>query len=165
MSPHGCIWSSQRGRQRPCSLRFQFWPCWDCCKALARRSWDTFTPCRGVLGLSRTSAVWQTLRGIISARPRCRYAVEQLTWLVTQLASSGNPAFLAQLQKNIELCDQKSGSNSSVPRDEDVKAFADIIDIAQVQLAACCAAPAMGGMQGRGQRHMRGGLFCHWQLH
>ena len=46
--------------------------------------------------------------------PPCRYAVEQLTWLVTQLASSGNPAFLAQLQKNIELCDQQSGSNSSV---------------------------------------------------
>ena len=96
--------------------------------------------------------------------PRCRYAIEQLTWLVTQLASSGNPAFLAQLQKNIELCDQKSGSNTSVPRDEDVKAFADIIDIAQVQLAACCAAPAMGGMQGLRQRQTGRGPG-HWQLH
>lgn len=96
----------------------------------------------------------QWLHGMSMCVPGCRYAVEQLTWLVTQLASSGNPAFLAQLQKNIELCDQKSGSNSSVPRDEDVKAFADIIDIAQVQLAACCAAPATRGMQGRVQRHM-----------
>ena len=85
--------------------------------------------------------------------PCCRYAVEQLTWLVTQLASSGNPAFLAQLQKNIELCDQKSGSNSSVPRDEDVKAFADIIDIAQVQLAAHAVLRLQCDVQGRGQRH------------
>ena len=116
----------------------------------------------------------QWLHGMSMCMPPCRYAVEQLTWLVTQLASSGNPAFLAQLQKNIELCDQQSGSNSSVPRDEDVKAFADIIDIAQVELAACCAAPVMGGMQGRGQMHtgrgqatgsftdiaLRGALVC-----
>lgn len=61
----------------------------------------------------------------------CRYAAEQLTWLATQSAGSGNQTFLAQLQQNIDLCDKNGDKNSSVAPDEDLVSFAEIVGIAQ----------------------------------
>ena len=60
----------------------------------------------------------------------CRYAGQQLQWLATKVASSGNTAFLVQLQQAIQDCDKKGGSNASVPRDEDLETFAEIVGTA-----------------------------------
>lgn len=57
----------------------------------------------------------------------CRYAAEKLTWLVSKAAGSGNSAVLVQLQQAIQECDKKGGSNASIPRDEDLVTFAEIV--------------------------------------
>ena len=60
----------------------------------------------------------------------CRYAGQQLRWLVTKASGSGNSAFIVQLQQAVKECEQKGGSNASIPREEDLETFAEIVGTA-----------------------------------
>ena len=76
----------------------------------------------------------------------CRYAAEQLTWLASKAAGGGNSAFLVQLQQAIQECDNKGGSNASIPRDEDLVTFAQIVGTAtDAEDVESCIGPLLAG--------------------
>ena len=68
-------------------------------------------------------------RGLITAAllspACCRYAVDQLTWLVAETSNTAAPAYLANLQQRIEECDRAGSRNSSLPAGENLGSFAD----------------------------------------
>ena len=77
----------------------------------------------------------------------CRYAAEQLTWLASKAAGGGNSAFLVQLQQAIQECDKKGGSNASIPRDEDLATFAEIVGTAtDAEDVESCIGPLLAGV-------------------
>ena len=55
----------------------------------------------------------------------CRYAVDQLTWLVAETSNTAAPAYLANLQQRIEECDRAGSRNSSLPAGENLSSFVD----------------------------------------
>lgn len=57
----------------------------------------------------------------------CRYAAEQLTWLATKLLGIAPDSQLQPLQRQISDCDKHQGANASVPADEDLSSFDDIV--------------------------------------
>ena len=59
-----------------------------------------------------------------------RYAGKQLQWLVSKVSGSGNSAFIVQLQQAVQECESKGSSNASVPREEDLETFAEIVGTA-----------------------------------
>ena len=61
---------------------------------------------------------------------QCRYAATQLQWLSQKVAGTGNSALIVQLQQAIQQCDSKGRSNASVPREEDLETFAEIVGTA-----------------------------------
>ena len=50
-----------------------------------------------------------------------------MEWLVSKVAGTGNSALLVQLQQAIQECDKQGARNASVPRDEDLATFAEIV--------------------------------------
>jgi len=76
------------------------------------------------------SSVFILLHHLSNCMLGCRYAGQQLQWLVTKASGSGNSAFIVQLQQAIQECEKKGGSNASVPREEDLDTFAEIVGTA-----------------------------------
>lgn len=59
-----------------------------------------------------------------------RYAGKQLRWLISKASGSGNSAFIVQLQQAIQECESKGNSDATVPREEDLETFAEIVGTA-----------------------------------
>jgi hypothetical protein len=57
----------------------------------------------------------------------CRYAADQLTWLVTRSLGSAPMEVMARLQEDIDECDRKGGRNAAIPADEKVEEWASIV--------------------------------------
>ena len=53
-----------------------------------------------------------------------------MPWLVAKAASSGNSAFIGQLQQAMLECEKKGGANASIAREEDLETFAEIVGTA-----------------------------------
>ena len=45
----------------------------------------------------------------------CRYAVQQLSWLVEKSTGNAPDSYLKQLQQKILECDRKGATNASIP--------------------------------------------------
>ncbi|KAL3157200.1 hypothetical protein ABBQ38_001439 [Trebouxia sp. C0009 RCD-2024] len=58
------------------------------------------------------------------------YAGKQLRWLVSKASGSGNSAFIVQLQQAVQECENKGNSDATVPREEDLETFAEIVGTA-----------------------------------
>lgn len=50
----------------------------------------------------------------------CRYAADQLTWLVTLSLGSAPMEVMAKLQEDIDECDRKGGRNTAIDADENI---------------------------------------------
>ena len=61
----------------------------------------------------------------------CRYAADQLMWLITTSVQAASPTVLAALQDRLTQCEQKGGTNASVPKDENLLDFPAIVSIAK----------------------------------
>lgn len=50
----------------------------------------------------------------------CRYAADQLTWLVTRSLGTAPMDIMAKLQEDIDECDRKGGRNAAIDSDENI---------------------------------------------
>jgi len=59
--------------------------------------------------------------------PLCRYAADQLTWLVTRSLGSAPMDIMAKLQEDIDECDAKGGRNAAIDGDENVADWVSLV--------------------------------------
>eukprot|EP00878_Enallax_costatus_P033424 GHUV01036863.1.p2 GENE.GHUV01036863.1~~GHUV01036863.1.p2 ORF type:complete len:121 (-),score=24.28 GHUV01036863.1:194-556(-) len=57
----------------------------------------------------------------------CRYAADQLTWLVTRSLGNAPMDVMARLQEDIDECDRKGGRNADIDADEKVDEWVSIV--------------------------------------
>lgn len=50
--------------------------------------------------------------------------------MVSKASGSGNSAFIVQLQQAVQECESKGNSDATVPREEDLETFAEIVGTA-----------------------------------
>jgi len=63
--------------------------------------------------------------------PMCRYAAEQLMWLISQSVGQASQSFLNNLQLYLSQCEQQGAKDKSIPAEEDLATFQEIISIQQ----------------------------------
>ena len=61
----------------------------------------------------------------------CRYAAEQLMWLISQSVGQASQSFLNNLQNFLSQCEKQGAKDRSIPADEDLTSFQEIISIQQ----------------------------------